>query len=152
MSSISLIISSKVCVLPIPFSFWTRNWKKLSSQRITNPSFHVHIFLNIRDYMCNFLTLIEILMSYNEILLHYGFFFFKKRQIVSKINMLVLVFFNPLANVSMIWEIYHRRWSVANIVLCLVLIALCDTGHVSYHHNQPLKILWFLFLTKFILF
>ena len=101
--------------------------------------------------MCNFLTLIEILMSYNEILLHYGFFL-KKRQIVSKINLLVLVFFIPLANVSMIWEIYHRRWSVANIVLCLVLIALCDTGHVSYHHNQPLWILWFIFLTKLTLF
>ena len=79
-------------------------------------------------------------------------FFLKKRQIVSKINLLVLVFFNPLANVSMIWEIYHRRWSVANIVLCLVLIALSDTGHVSYHHNQPLWILWFLFPTKLILF
>ena len=83
-------------------------------------------------------------MSYNEILLHYGFFL-KKRQIVSKINMLVLVFFNPLANVSMIWEIYHRRWSVANIVLCLVLIALCDTGHVLYQNNQPLWIFWFYF-------
>ena len=124
------------------FSVSKQEIEKMPTNRITNPSFHVQ-FSNIRNYMCNFVTVFEIMMS--NIMKYYIKMALSFKKASSFQNLLARECFNNIGNLP-------SPTRVANSVLYSVLIPFCDKDHVSYHHYQPLWILWFLFLTKLTLF